>query len=190
MDADANTDAAEKAAAKAERFEGNDDCEAALFDQNDDGSATAVGENCEGVGGRHIRYVGGSGRIVAYRVTPSVVDGWTMDADANVDAAEKATAKAERFETNGDCEGAVFDQNDDGTATPVGANNCEGVVGADGSRSGHPGTAGGPSSASGGNSRFTNAGILGCIRAVADHVCTYQELIDYHTANSLGGYGN
>lgn len=46
-----------------------------------------------------------------------------------------------------------------------------------------------PNKANGGNSRFTNAGILDCIRADAGHSCTYQELIDYHVSNDLGGYG-
>ena len=125
------------------------------------------------------------------------------NADTDEDARLKAEAKTMRWERHADCEAAQFDQSDsDGDAetgkTAVGANNCEGaggrhiryVGGPDGSRSGHPGVAGGPSSASGGNSRFTNGGILGCIRADAGHSCTYQELIDFHTANNIGGYGS
>ena len=85
--------------------------------------------------------------FVSYRITPSVVDGWTMDADANTDAAEKAAAKALRFEWLGDCDVHQLDQNNDGTATAVGASNCESAGGQHirydgGSRGNHPGTSG------------------------------------------------
>ena len=86
-----------------------------------------------------------------YRITPSVVDGWTLDADANTDAAEKAAAKALRFTEligPGSCALQLIDQNNDGTDTTVGSGNCEvshwlgpaRIRYDGGSRSWHPGT--------------------------------------------------
>ena len=86
-----------------------------------------------------------------YRITPSVVDGWTLDADANTDAAEKAAAKALRFTElvgMGSCALQLIDQNNDGTETTVGSGNCEvshwlgpaRIRYDGGSRSWHPGT--------------------------------------------------
>ena len=85
--------------------------------------------------------------FVSYRITPSVVDGWTMDADANTDAAEKAAAKALRFEMLASCDVHHLDQNNDGTTTAVGASNCESAGGQHirydgGGRESHPGTSG------------------------------------------------
>ena len=85
--------------------------------------------------------------FVSYRITPSVVDGWTMDADANTDAEEKAAAKALRFERLAACGAHLLDQNNDGTATAVGASNCGSAGGQHiryngGSRDRHPGTSG------------------------------------------------
>ena len=85
--------------------------------------------------------------FVSYRITPGVVDGWTMDADANTDAEEKAAAKALRFERLAACGAHLLDQNNDGTATAVGASNCESAGGQHiryngGSRDRHPGTSG------------------------------------------------
>ena len=85
--------------------------------------------------------------FVSYKIVPSVVDGWTMDADADTDAAEKAAAKALRFERLAACGAHLLDQNNDGTPTAVGASSCDGAGGQHiryngDSRANHPGSAG------------------------------------------------
>ena len=133
--------------------------------------------------------------FVRYRIKPSVVDAWpTTDADY------KATAKALRYQNNAVCEEGLVDSNGDGNLIQIGLNNCEGADGrhvfyVGGSRDNHPGTrgfthpSGHSSAASGGNPRFTDAGIGACrIAMVRGSGCTFAELVTYHTDNSLGGY--
>ena len=132
-----------------------------------------------------------------YRIDPSVVDGWsTTDADV------KAAAKALRWQNIVLCEGAGVDTTGDGNVdSQVGQGNCEGTGGRHiyydgGSRDNHPATrgfthsSGHSSAASGGNPRFTDAGIDGCLIAKLGrgNGCTFDELVTYHTDNNLGGY--
>ena len=114
------------------------------------GVAIAVAGAAGATGEAEARYRLDRGDAI-YRIIPSVVDGWTLDADANTDAAEKAAAKALRFTEltgAGSCALHMIDQNNDGTDTTVDSGNCEVVywIGPaqirydGGSRSWHPGT--------------------------------------------------
>ena len=135
--------------------------------------------------------------FVRYRVDPSVIDAWpTTDTDL------KAAAKALRWENMLSCETAAVDTTGDGNIdSQVGLGNCVGDGGRQfsytgGSRDNHPGTrgfthsSGHSSAASGGNPRFTDAGIDACLVAKPGRGtgCTFDELVTYHTNNNLGGY--
>ena len=135
--------------------------------------------------------------FVRYRVPPSTIDAWTTTV-----AGAKDAAKAMRWQNIPSCEAAQFDSTGDGNLdfTP-GVGVCEGDGGrhiryAGGGRDNHPGargfthSSGHSSAASGGNPRFTDAGILGCIHARTDggSGCTFDALVTYHTNNNLGGY--
>ena len=135
--------------------------------------------------------------FVRYRIDPGVVDGWsTTDADV------KAAAKALRWQNMAACETAAVDTTGDGNAdSQVGQTNCRGTGGRHiyydgGSRDNHPATrgfthsSGHSSAASGGNPRFTDAGIDACLVAkpLRGNGCTFDELVTYHTNNNLGGY--
>ena len=132
-----------------------------------------------------------------YRIDPGVIDAWTT-----ADADTKAAAKALRWQNMVLCEGAAVDSTGDGNANlGVGNGNCVGdgrrhIYYDGGSRDNHPATrgfthsSGHSSAASGGNPRFTDAGIDGCLIAKPGrgNGCTFDELVTYHTNNSLGGY--
>ena len=132
-----------------------------------------------------------------YRVDPSVIDNWPAN-----HAGAKAAAKALRWESIALCENAEVDSTGDGnTDFSIVQGNCVGAGGRHiyydgGSRDNHPTTrgfthsSGHSSAASGGNPRFTDAGILGCIHARTDggSGCTFDALVTYHTNNNLGGY--
>ena len=132
-----------------------------------------------------------------YRVDPTVIDAW-----ATTDADVKAAAKALRWQNMVLCEGAAIDSTGDGNLDfSVSNGNCVGDGGrhfyyTGGGRDNHPGAAGfthssgHSSAASGGNPRFTDAGIVACLVAKPGRGtgCTFDELVTYHTDNSLGGY--
>lgn len=127
---------------------------------------------------------------VSYRITPSVVDGWTLDGDSNVDAQEKAAAKALLWENMIDCETYRIDTDNDGNLDSVSAN-CEGVgslhIRYDGrGRGDHPGTAGSSVnwSDTGATGVLGNANIIGCHRAAlappdSRNGCTATELAGF-----------
>ena len=126
-----------------------------------------------------------------------MIDGWATP-DANV----KAAAKALRWQNMASCEGDLIDSTGDGNNNyTVGQGNCVGTGGRHiyydgGSRDNHPATrgfthsSGHSSAASGGNPRFTDAGIDACLVAkpLRGNGCTFDELVTYHTNNNLGGY--